>query len=207
MSEQFKRRPPSQWGEGAALKEEILGAAARMLAESGREKELSLRAVAREVGIAAPSVYLHFKSRADLVETLRRRAYEELAAELGQARGAAIEEGPRAVLRAMARRYVTFATGNRRAYRLMYSVEWVGAPRDDAAEYPVRLVHEVWAEAVSAVPGGGNGRLDTERVALFLWASLHGMVSMAAATPYVVDQRTLTDMADQLIELALAGKH
>jgi AcrR family transcriptional regulator len=202
MSEQFKRRPPSQWGEGAALKEEILGAAARMLAESG----LSLRAVAREVGIAAPSVYLHFKSRADLVETLRRRAYEELAAELGEARGAAIEEGPRAVLRAMARRYVTFATGNRRAYRLMYSVEWVEAPRDDAAEYPVRLVHEVWAEAVSAVPGG-NGRLDTGRVALFLWASLHGMVSMAAATPYVVDQQTLTDMADQLIELALAGKH
>ncbi|MGP2442355.1 TetR/AcrR family transcriptional regulator [Streptomyces sp. JW3] len=205
MGEQFKRRTPSPWGEGAALKDEILGAAARMLAESGRETDLSLRAVAREVGIAAPSVYLHFKNRADLVEALRRRAYEELAGDLRKVRETATVERPGAVLRAMARRYVRFATANRRTYRLMFSVEWVEAPRDEATEYPTRLVHQVWTQAVSAVPGENDGRLDAGRVALFLWTSLHGMVSMAVATPYVVDQRTLTDMADQLIDLALAG--
>ncbi|MFI0779347.1 TetR/AcrR family transcriptional regulator [Streptomyces sp. NPDC021212] len=74
MTEGFERRTPSRWGEGGALKEEILAAAARMLTESGREGDLSLRAVAREVGISAPSVYLHFKDRAELVRVGQRFA-------------------------------------------------------------------------------------------------------------------------------------
>ena len=73
MAETFKRRAPSQWGEGGALKEEILAAAARLLAESGREEALSLCAGARAVGIAAPSSNLPFEDRPELVATVTRR--------------------------------------------------------------------------------------------------------------------------------------
>ena len=39
MAETFKRRAPSQWGEGGALKEEIPAAAARLRQQPGRGRE------------------------------------------------------------------------------------------------------------------------------------------------------------------------
>lgn len=41
-----------------------------------------MRAVAREVGISAPSIYLHFKDRTELVAEVARRAYARLIEDL-----------------------------------------------------------------------------------------------------------------------------
>lgn len=162
MTDGFTRRTPSRRGEGAVLRQEILAAAARMLTESGREGDLSLRAVAREVGIAAPSVYLHFKDRAELVSAVTRRAYERLVAELRQARNDAGAEGPRAALRAMAQHYCRFAVDHPELYRLMFGIERMPASRDDLPHHPLWLVKEIWTEAVSACrddprDGGDDG--------------------------------------------------
>ncbi|MET8763563.1 helix-turn-helix domain-containing protein [Lentzea sp. NPDC004782] len=62
-------------GEGERLRRETLGAATRILEETGREDALSLRVVAREVGISAPSVYLHFKDKTELITTVLAAAY------------------------------------------------------------------------------------------------------------------------------------
>ena len=202
MSEGAKRRTQSQWGEGAALKDEILAAAARMLAESGREGDLSLRAVAREVGISAPSIYLHFKGRADLVATLTHRAHQRLAAELREAAGAAAPAGPRAALRAMAQRYCAYALDTPRVYRLMFGIQRVEVPRPEADPPPTREVYALWRDAVSAVRTGGGPESD-ERLARLLWAALHGIVSMAMAMPFPADRQAVSAMADDLLDRTL----
>src|SRR5690242_10519897 len=84
MTSQIKRAPNVR-GEGERLRQEILGAATRILEETGREDALSLRGVAREVGIAAPSVYRHFKSKADLVTTVLDVTYRALAVAMSEA--------------------------------------------------------------------------------------------------------------------------
>ncbi|MEU4892088.1 TetR/AcrR family transcriptional regulator [Streptomyces sp. NPDC044780] len=203
MTEGFKRRTPSRWGEGGALKEEILVAAARMLMESGREGDLSLRAVAREVGISAPSVYLHFKDRAELVATVTRRAYERLVAQLREAGDRGGEGGPREALRAMARRYCHFALDNPKLYRLMFGIERIEGPRDELASHPLWTVHEVWVEAVSACRGDRTGAADDERVAKLLWFSLHGIVAMSVSMPFAASRQAMEEMADDLLDLAL----
>ncbi|MBW8088004.1 MULTISPECIES: TetR/AcrR family transcriptional regulator [Streptomyces] len=205
MTEGFKRRTPSRWGEGGALKEEILAAAARMLMESGREGDLSLRAVAREVGISAPSVYLHFKDRAELVATLTRRAYERLVADLRGAAEGAGGGGPREALRAMARRYCRFALDNPQRYRLMFGIEWIEGPRprDGVDRHPSRMVYEVWVEAVRACRGDRTGAADDERVARLLWFSLHGIVAMSVSMPFATSGQAMEEMADDLLDLAM----
>ncbi|MDT0473770.1 TetR/AcrR family transcriptional regulator [Streptomyces sp. DSM 41014] len=150
MTEGFTRRTPSRRGEGLALRGEILTAAAAMLTESGREGDLSLRAVAREVGISAPSVYLHFKDRAELVAAVNRQAYERLVAELREARDRAGAAGPRAALRAMAQHYCRFAVDNPGLYRLMFGIERMPLSRDELPGHPLWLLHGAWTEAVSA---------------------------------------------------------
>src|SRR4051794_8028156 len=58
---------------------EILGAARTRLAEAG-PGELSLRAVARDVGMVSSAVYRYFPSRDHLLTALLIHAYDELGA-------------------------------------------------------------------------------------------------------------------------------
>ena len=55
-----RRRPRSPRGDGGQLRADIIEAARQILAETGAPEELTLRGVARQVGIAATSIYLHF---------------------------------------------------------------------------------------------------------------------------------------------------
>ena len=57
-SAQSRRR--NRRGEGERLREEIITAASQMIGETGDDTALTLRGVARRVGIAAPSIYRHF---------------------------------------------------------------------------------------------------------------------------------------------------
>ena len=79
----------------AELTKEIADVARRHLAESGAVG-LSLRAVARELGMASSAVYRYFPSRDDLLTTLIIDAYDALgaAAETADARRRAGAHGP-----------------------------------------------------------------------------------------------------------------
>jgi AcrR family transcriptional regulator len=53
-------------GEGSELRADIIAAAA-LIEETGSEQSVTLREVARRIGIAAPSIYEHFPSREAIV--------------------------------------------------------------------------------------------------------------------------------------------
>ena len=73
----------------AAIKEE----ARRQLAKEGATK-LSLRAVARELGMASSALYRYFPSRDDLLTALIIDSYESLGEAAEAARDAAADAGP-----------------------------------------------------------------------------------------------------------------
>src|SRR5258708_12943097 len=85
-------------GQGERLREDIVVAALRLLDELGDDQALSLRAVAREVGIAATSVYIHFADRDALVLAAMERCHRDLMRAVAQAQ--AFPADPAANLRA-----------------------------------------------------------------------------------------------------------
>jgi AcrR family transcriptional regulator len=95
----------------------IMATARRHLAEHGAA-ELSLRAVARDVGLVSSAVYRYVASRDDLLTALIVEAYEELGAAAEQAEakaradGAPVRERWRAVWRAA------------RAWALSHPAQW-----------------------------------------------------------------------------------
>jgi AcrR family transcriptional regulator len=93
-----------------------------MLGELGSEEALSLRAVAREVGIAAPSVYRHFSDKAELVRAVLAGEYEQLARCMAEAGRAADPSDPMAGLRAQLHAYCSYAMDNPGHYRLMFGI-------------------------------------------------------------------------------------
>ncbi len=67
----------------AATEQDIRRTARKLLVEQGPEA-VTLRAIARELGITAPALYRYYGSRDELVETLRLDVCADLAAELAE---------------------------------------------------------------------------------------------------------------------------
>ena len=118
-SKRTRRRNPR--GQGEKLREELLDAASAIMTADGNAKGLSLSSVARAVGIAATSVYLHFPD----IEQLKYALVDRGFAEMNRRRAAATAEltDPAAVVLARWRAYAGFAVDNPGVYRLMFGPE------------------------------------------------------------------------------------
>ncbi|MGY1680786.1 TetR/AcrR family transcriptional regulator [Geodermatophilus sp. SYSU D01176] len=185
-----------------ALTAEITAAARRQLAEVGAAG-LSLRAVAREMGMASSAVYRYFPSRDDLLTRLIIDGYDAL--------GAAAEAAddptapPRERWLAVCRAVRSWALAHPHEYALLYGspVPGYAAPRDtvpaaarvgvvlgrilgDAARsgalpeaVGVARDPKLVSDEAAAVLGGEHPAIDdTVRLrALLAWSSVYGTVS------------------------------
>ena len=105
-----------------------------MIAEAGDDTALTLRGVAKRVGIAAPSIYRHFSDVDELKMAVVARSFAEFA----RARDAATPVGgdPAAALLARCRAYLHFALANPGPYRYLFSHH---APTGDPARPQIGL--------------------------------------------------------------------
>ncbi|KES03338.1 TetR family transcriptional regulator [Streptomyces toyocaensis] len=110
----------------AAIKEE----ARRQLAEEGAVK-LSLRAVARELGMASSALYRYFPSRDDLLTALIIDAYESLGEAAEAARDAAAGVGPVHRWTAVCEGVRAWALGHPHEYALIYGTPVPGYSAPD----------------------------------------------------------------------------
>ena len=177
-------------GQGELLRREIIDAALRMLNELGDDEALSLRAVAREVGIAATSVYIHFSDRDELVFAALERCTADLLRDLDEAEASGGDD-PVQRLRA----------------RLLFLGTWV---QEYAGLYKVlhestlnRRMHLVSKEqlairATAAVQACMDAGLapadDAAAVAFDLRSAVHGAVSIRINEP----EADLPPLADQI---------
>ena len=127
----------------AATVTEIKDTARRILVAEGPEG-LSLRAIAREMGMTAPALYRYFPSREDLVGSLIADLYDELTATLAAAgdsaddaagvAGAAVPADPRAQITAASRAFRSWALAHPREFGLLFGspIPGIDAHSDDS---------------------------------------------------------------------------
>lgn len=144
---------------------EIVSTALALLEEHGAEA-LTMRRLADQLGIRAPSLYKHLAGKSELETAVIAAGFEDLATALEQAtahRYQAHEAGQR--LTDMGRAYREFALGRPHLYRLMNE-------RPLARELlPPGLEDRAAAPLVAAV----GGDPDLARAA---WAFAHGMIML-----------------------------
>jgi AcrR family transcriptional regulator len=122
------QRTRNPWGQGEKLRTEILVASARLLSELGGEEALTIRGVARAVGIAPASIYQHFADKAALVAGLIDYDYQQLATQMQAAHDSLPVEDAVNRLRAQMGAYCRFAIDNPGHYRLMLNNRSAGPP-------------------------------------------------------------------------------
>jgi AcrR family transcriptional regulator len=177
--ERTRERNPQ--GEGARLREELIAAAGRLLAADGDIDALSLRGVAREAGVAAPSVYLHFASKEDLLRAVVGAHFAALqrAIETGVASG----HDPTSRLLAGCLAYCRYATDQPGSYHLLFNTPRPDIKDPDFAGTSGAAAFQTLVDGVAACTAAGVARPgDPFRIAIDIWSALHGTASLRRAT-------------------------
>ncbi|MFG1755845.1 TetR/AcrR family transcriptional regulator [Streptosporangium sandarakinum] len=185
---------------------EIKQVALRLMAAGGPDA-ITLRAIAREMGMTANAIYGYFATRDDLVTTLINELYTALADAVDAAWAEAPAAHPADRIQAWARAFRGWALANPEGFRLIYGdpVPGYQAPEGGAApDAAHRVCTGIAALADAAWPHTGRlharsdfqwsdfdaGLLGKVRpafpelppagvaLALRIWGHLHGLVSL-----------------------------
>ncbi len=186
-------------GNSLSLRDKILETSRHLLYSEGH-KALSMRAIAKEVGVSATSIYLHFENKDHLMHTLIEESVEEL--------GDHIEEKVREKTTVLDRfeasinAYVEFGLQNPEKYQIIYQVQ-----PEAMARYPkekfrkVRRSYELLASIIEEGVAEGVMDVDDPVLAAYsIWAQMHGVVSV------VLNQR-LDSRIDQEIFITESLEH
>ncbi len=188
------RRRVSARGEGAALRDEIIEAAIGLVEELDDPWSLSLRAVARRVGVAATSIYLHFDSLDALLLATKTELWRRFGERMERATERAAATTAYEKIRAFGDAYVQFARENPGAYRTLFETSWdLQTPEGEG------FVGEARFQSIVDVMLTVTDDSDEAKMrAVQLWCSIHGLVSLRIP----MQSFPWPDISDQLDDLA-----
>jgi AcrR family transcriptional regulator len=181
------------------LRSALLEHAARTVDERGVQA-LSLRELAREVGVSHGAPRRHFPDRQALLDALAEDGFERLGGELGRAVEAA-GSGFRARLHALAQAYIAFAMRRPALLELMFA-----GKRREGADRVRETADRAFAVSLAAIADAqASGELaagDPGRVGIVAFAMLQGLAAMAIGgliEGLPVDA-VVTDAVEQLLD-------
>jgi AcrR family transcriptional regulator len=165
------------------VRAEVQTHAWHQIAEAGASA-LSLKAIAKQMGISAPALYRYFASRDDLLTELILSAYRDLAevVEAAAAGQSADSAAPRLTSVAQAMR--DWALTNPHRYLLLFGTPVPGyAAPPEATTLSSRIFAPVLTGFSAAMPASGSlpGLDPALRRALTFWTRLHGVISLEVA--------------------------
>nr|WP_296775603.1 TetR/AcrR family transcriptional regulator [Rhodococcus sp. (in: high G+C Gram-positive bacteria)] len=170
------------------MSEEIVAAATSLL-QSGSASAVTLRAVAREAGITAPSIYRHYADLDAVLRAVVDRAFDELEATL---RAAYVGDRATDRLRAVCTAYLSFAREQPNLYRVMFGVVWnagdsgpepTSEELDARAKLGLRAFEVLVTGIAECIEEGRSTSADPGTDAAALWVGLHGLSTLRQTAP------------------------
>jgi AcrR family transcriptional regulator len=171
MPQPLARKPVNAYHHGD-LREALIRAALQE-AEQGGPEAISIKALAKQLGVSQPAPYRHFADREALLAAVAAEAFRQFSAEL---RAAIHKSSKRSKLSRFARAMLDFGLRRNGIFRLMFASRVIACASDDSELHAV--ARETFALLVEALEAPAVGLL-RERQALKVWASLHGVVMLA----------------------------
>jgi len=171
MPSQLVRKPQNTYHHGD-LRSALIKAALRE-AEHGGAETVSIKALAKELGVSQPAPYRHFADREALLAAVTAEAFRQFSAML---RDAMAKPSKQSKLSRLAQATLEFGLRRNGIYRLMFVSRTVSCAAKDSELHAA--TNETFALVLEALEAPAVGYL-RERHALKIWAALHGVVMLA----------------------------
>lgn len=188
------------------LREALLTEALQVLREQGAER-LSLRALARTLGVSQTAPYRHFADKESLLAELATAGFQELS----RAMQAAMERSapaPGSALQAAGISYVVFAVEHPEQYRLMFGTYRVDKKRYAALVDASRDARGVLLGVIErGLDSRAFRREPAEILALAAWSIVHGLASLGidGQLSGTGEEPNVEALADQVTRLLVTG--
>src|SRR6267378_1781549 len=171
MPPRLARKPPDTYHHGD-LRDALVQAALQE-AEQGGPEAISLKALAKKLGVSQPAPYRHFADREALLEVVTAEAFRQLNAVLVEATG---KPSRRSKLSRFGQATLAFGLRRNGIYRLMFASRTMACAAKGSELHNAAM--ETFALVLEALEAPAVGLL-RERHALKIWAALHGVVMLA----------------------------
>jgi AcrR family transcriptional regulator len=168
---QAVRKPLNTYHHGD-LRDALVHAALRE-AERGGPEAISIKALAKQLGVSQPAPYRHFADREALLAAVTAAAFRQFSAVM---REAISKPSKRSKLSRFAQATLAFGLRRNGIYRLMFASRTM-ACASEGSELHIAAM-ETFALVLDALEAPAVGLL-RERFALQIWAALHGVVMLA----------------------------
>lgn len=178
------RRQRNRRGQGYLLRHEIIAAATAILERTGTEEAVTLRAIAREIGITAPSIANHFADRAAIIDAVVAGELTHLADRIDTA--AAAEHDPVERYLAITKAYVRFGQEHPARYRVVFERRYLALwdaeqrPMIDTDPLVTHLLDTTIAALQTCIDTGRSLSTDALTDNVAVWYFLHGLVAIPA---------------------------
>lgn len=172
---QEKAQKKASYHHGDLARALVVESAALLEAEG--PDALSLRAVARRLGVSHAAPAHHFADKAALLDAVATEGFRELTARMRDAWDDAGSD-PRRRLEAAGVAYVRFAADRPATFRVMFGQQQ--SERSTAHDAAAREAHDVLVTAARAVLTA-RGELTPERLTLVIttaWSLVHGLAHL-----------------------------
>jgi AcrR family transcriptional regulator len=158
------------------LRRALIDAGLELIEKEGATA-LSLRAVARRVGVSTAAPYRHFPSREALLAAVAEEGYRLLGEEIRRA--IAAHDNPARRLGESGIAYVLFAVAHPSRYGVMFSPELADRTAHPSLEAAAEDTQRLLLGAVRDYQEAGwMGSRDPGELALSAWSSVHGLASL-----------------------------
>jgi AcrR family transcriptional regulator len=175
-------RPRNPQGEGSRLRQELMAAAGRLIASGADVETISLRGVAREAGVAAPSVYLQFANKEALLQAVVDEHFAALRRAI-ETRSAAAPDAVAGLLMGCLA-YCQYAVEQPGSYRILFSTPRRLNPDAEFAGSEGAAAFQTLVDGVADCIAAGVARPgDPFRIASDIWPTLHGIASLRYSSP------------------------
>lgn len=182
------------------LREALLACAMEAIESSGVEN-LSLRQLARELGVSHAAPGKHFRDKQALVDALALAGFQAMNARIAEAAQGSASHRSRFVR--VARAYVEFAVSHPVLLSAMYSTKHHPDSSDSLRSIGEEGMHVARALIIAAQDDAELGPGDADSMALVCFASLHGAALLAAGD--LLDGASVEDLVAATTDLLWAG--
>jgi AcrR family transcriptional regulator len=194
------------------IKEACVKAAHKYIVKHGVEA-LSMREIARSVGVSHQAPYKHFANRDELLAEVMRRCFRAFAdfLESRDPKDDAEED-----LESLGERYLQYALRHPLEYRLMFAVTWPDVASGSELNSDATYAFDILRRALRRLYGPEVAERQIDMDSMYVWSSMHGLamimhssvmdhIQLDTAAPQEVPEHVMQRICDAL-EYCRAGR-